>query len=81
MPVHSVPIQSNNLPYHSGALLPGLHKGLQPGSRQGCPPKAVDSSRKLLRKGAKVWNDVGGEVVRVVAFCIIRQQPLWWALL
>lgn len=25
MAVHSVPIQSNNLPYHSGALLPGLH--------------------------------------------------------
>lgn len=76
MAVHSVPIQSNNLPYHSGALVPGLHKGLQPGSRQGRPPTALDSSRKRLRKGAKVWSEVGGEAVRAVALCIVQQQPL-----
>lgn len=76
MAVHSVPIQSNNLSYHSVALLPGLHKGLQPGSRQGCPPTALDSSRKLLRKGAKVWSEGAGGVVRVVALCIVQQQPL-----
>lgn len=71
MPVHSVLIKNNNLPYHWGVLLPGLHKGLQPGSRQGCPPTAMDSSRKLFRKGVKVWN-VGREVVNTVAFHIIQ---------
>lgn len=71
MPVHSVPIKSNNLPYHWGVLLPGLHKGLQSGSRQGCPLTAMDSSRKRFREGVKVWN-VGREVVNTVAFRIIR---------
>jgi len=37
---------------------------------------ALDSSRKVLRKGGKIWSEVGGEVVRTVAFCITRQQPL-----
>ena len=58
VPVHSVPIQSNNFTYHSGASLPGLHKGLQPGSRQGCPrdsPGFFEKSAQERRKDLE-WS-------------------------
>jgi len=57
MAVHSVPIQSNNLPYHSGALLPGLHTyGIAANRHTGLPserPRFFEKTAQERNKGVE----------------------------
>lgn len=77
MPVHSVPNQSNNLLITQEPCCQVYVRDCsQAADKAALDSIAMDFSAKRLRKGAKVWNEASEEVVRAVAFCIIRQQLL-----